>query len=211
MARSGSSSGAKRTPASPRRSSSGERVQTCPKNDVVAPKPTGGPSPLVTGWLVLAGWVGSLFRLLGAEDLPKEDRRDGVPFALVLFAVVGIIIAWFNVNQVWAQTLDTYTVAGFFGRLAFALPVILLVFAGWLFRHPSSVYNNGRVGVGLALMLTSISGMSHLALGRPAPGDARLCGACLRRWAPRLGCGRTLCVPRGLHGVFSRGRSWCSS
>ena len=171
MARSGSSSGAKRTPASPRRSRAAASSRT-PKNDVVAPKPTGGPSPLVTGWLVVAGWVGSLFRLLGAEDLPKEDRRDGVPFALVLFAVVGIIIAWFNVNQVWAQTLDTYTVAGFFGRLAFALPVILLVFAGWLFRHPSSVYSNGRVGVGLALMLTSISGMSHLALGRPAPGDA---------------------------------------
>ena len=171
MARARSSSGAKRKPASqrPAAASASKRV---PKNEVVTPKATGGPSPLVGGWLVVAGWVGSVFRLLGAEDLPKEDRRDGVPLALVLFAVVGIIVAWFNVNQVWAQTLDTYTVAGLFGRLAFALPVILLVFAGWLFRHPSSVYNNGRVGIGLALLLTSISGMSHLALGRPAPGDA---------------------------------------
>ncbi len=209
MARSGSSSGAKRTPASPRRSSAAAASRT-PKNDVVAPKPTGGPSPLVTGWLVVAGWVGSLFRLLGAEDLPKEDRRDGVPFALVLFAVVGIIIAWFNVNQVWAQTLDTYTVAGFFGRLAFALPVILLVFAGWLFRHPSSVYNNGRVGVGLALMLTSISGMSHLALGRPA----RVTLLC---WSlpPPVGSSaglwqNPLCSSRPPR-CFSRGRSWCSS
>ena len=171
MARARSSSGAKRKPAS-QRPAAASALKRVPKNEVVTPKATGGPSPLVGGWLVVAGWVGSVFRLLGAEDLPKEDRRDGVPFALVLFAVVGIIVAWFNVNQVWAQTLDTYTVAGLFGRLAFALPVILLVFAGWLFRHPSSVYNNGRVGIGLALLLTSISGMSHLALGRPAPGDA---------------------------------------
>ena len=171
MARAASSSGAKRTPASqrPAVASASKRV---PKNEVVTPKATGGPSPLVTGWLVVAGWAGSLFRLLGQEDLPKEDRRDGVPFAILLFAVLGIIVAWFNVNQAWAQTLDAYTVGGFFGRLAFALPVILIVFAGWLFRHPSSVYNNGRVGVGLALLLTSISGMSHLALGRPAPGEA---------------------------------------
>ena len=171
MARAASSSGAKRTPASqrPAAASASKRV---PKNEVVTPKATGGPSPLATGWLMVAGWAGSLFRLLGQEDLPKEDRRDGVPFAILLFAAVGIIVAWFNVNQAWAQTLDAYTVGGFFGRLAFALPVILIVFAGWLFRHPSSVYNNGRVGVGLALLLTSVSGMSHLALGRPAPGEA---------------------------------------
>ncbi|MDA3003337.1 MAG: cell division protein FtsK, partial [Actinomycetota bacterium] len=171
MARAASSSGAKRTPAT-KRPAAASAPKRVPKNEVVTPKATGGPSALETGWLMVSGWVGSAFRLLGQEDLPKEDRRDGVPFAIVLFAVAGIIVAWFNVNQAWAQTLDAYTVGGFFGRLAFALPVILIVFAGWLFRHPSSVYNNGRVGVGLALLLTSVSGMSHLALGRPAPGEA---------------------------------------
>ena len=171
MARAASSSGAKRTPAA-KRPAAASATKRVPKNEVVIPKATGGPSVLQTGWLMVAGLVGSAFRLLGQEDLPKEDRRDGVPFAIVLFAVAGIIVAWFNVSQAWAQTLDAYTVGGFFGRLAFALPVILIVFAGWLFRHPSSVYNNGRVGVGLALLLTSISGMSHLALGRPAPGEA---------------------------------------
>ena len=171
MARAASSSGAKRTPAA-KRPAAASAAKRVPKNEVVTPKATGGPNALQTAWLIVAGWVGSAFRLLGQEDLPKEDRRDGVPFAIVLFAVAGIIVAWFNVSQAWAQTLDAYTVGGFFGRLAFALPVILIVFAGWLFRHPSSVYNNGRVGVGLALLLTSISGMSHLALGRPAPGEA---------------------------------------
>ena len=173
MARARSTSGASRTP-SPKRAPAASTAKRVPRNEVVSPKVTGGPSPVVTGWLTVAGWVGSTFRLFGQEDLPKEDRRDGVPFALLLFSIVGIVVEWFNVNQAWAQTLDAYTVGGFFGRLAFALPVILILFAGWLFRHPSSVYNNGRVGVGLALLLTSISGMSHLALGRPAPGEAAI-------------------------------------
>jgi hypothetical protein len=124
------------THASAKRPAAVSAAKRVPKNEVVIPKATGGPSALETGWLMVAGWIGSAFRLLGQEDLPKEDRRDGVPFALVLFAVAGIIVAWFNVNQAWAQTLDAYTVGGFFGRLAFALPVILIVFAGWLFSAP---------------------------------------------------------------------------
>lgn len=138
----------------------------------MAPQATGGPSAVTTGWLVVAGWVGSAFRFLSSRELPTEDRRDGVPFALVLFALIGVIVEWFNYNQAWARALDHYTVGGFFGRLAFALPVIILVFAAWLFRNPSSVYPNGRVGVGLGLLLTSVSGMTHLASGRPAPGEA---------------------------------------
>jgi S-DNA-T family DNA segregation ATPase FtsK/SpoIIIE len=94
-----------------------------------------------------------------------------VPFALFLVAIAGVIVEWFNYDRPWAQVLDNYTVGGLFGRLAFALPVILFVFAGWLFRHPSGVYDNGRVGIGLGLLLTSVSGMTHLAGGRPAPGD----------------------------------------
>jgi S-DNA-T family DNA segregation ATPase FtsK/SpoIIIE len=109
---------------------------------------------------------------LSSEELPKEVRRDGVPFALFLLAIAGVIVEWFNYNQTWAQVLDNYTVGGFFGRLAFALPVILFIFAGWLFRHPSGVYDNGRIGIGLGLLLTSVSGITHLAGGRPAPGDA---------------------------------------
>jgi len=120
----------------------------------------------------VASWVGASFRFLSSEELPKELRRDGVPFALLLFASAGVVVEWFNYDQTWAQMLDNYTVGGFFGRLAFALPVILFIFAGWLFRHPSGVYDNGRIGIGLGLLLTSVSGMTHLAGGRPAPGDA---------------------------------------
>lgn len=160
-----------RPSASPKRTAAAPSTRT-PRSQAVVPQTTGGPSPLVTGWLHVAGWIGSAFRFLSSEELPREHRRDGVPFALFLLAIVGVIVEWFNYNQTWAQILDNYTVGGFFGRLAFALPVILFIFAGWLFRHPSGVYDNGRIGVGLGLLLTSISGMTHLAGGRPAPGDA---------------------------------------
>lgn len=160
-----------RPSASPKRTAAAPPTRT-PRSPAVVPEATGGPSPLVTGWLRVAGWVGAAFRFLSSEDLPREHRRDGVPFALFLFAIVGVVVEWFNYNQTWAQVLDNYTVGGFFGRLAFALPVILVIFAGWLFRHPSGVYDNGRIGIGLGLLLTSISGMTHLAGGQPAPGDA---------------------------------------
>ena len=143
-----------------------------PRSQVVTPQKSGGPSALETGWLAVASFVGSGFRAFSAKPLAKEDRRDGIPFALVLFAIVGIVVEWFNYNQTWALTLNTFTVGGAVGRLAFALPVILIVLAIWLFRNPSSVYRNGRVAIGLGLLLISVSGMTHLALGRPAPGDA---------------------------------------
>ncbi|MSZ08787.1 MAG: cell division protein FtsK, partial [Actinobacteria bacterium] len=93
-----------------------------PRNQPVQPKPSGGPSAGAKAWLTVASWVGASFRFLSSEELPKELRRDGVPFALLLFASAGVVVEWFNYDQTWAQMLDNYTVGGFFGRLAFALP-----------------------------------------------------------------------------------------
>lgn len=128
-----------------------------------------GPGVVTRAWLGLAHVVGGAARLFGRETLAREERRDGVPFFVVILAVAGAVVEWFNPAHPLAVTLDAYTFGGLFGQVAFALPVIMLLFAIWLFRHPSSVHDNGRIGIGLALLLTTVSALSHLANGRPDP------------------------------------------
>ncbi len=119
----------------------------------------------------LAHAAGAAFRLLGKETLAKEERRDGVPFLIVVLAIVGAIVEWFMQSDPVAIALDAYTFGGLFGRVAFALPVIMVVFATWLFRHPSSVHDNTRIGIGTTVLLASISGLCHVFGGQPQPVD----------------------------------------
>jgi len=129
------------------------------------------PGLLSSAWLGLAHIAGGAARLFGKETLAKEERRDGVPFFLLVLAVVGAVVEWFFATNDVAIALDAYTFGGLFGRVAFALPVIMLVFAVWLFRHPASVHDNTRIGIGLGVLLTTISGLSHIFGGSPQPAQ----------------------------------------
>ncbi len=120
-------------------------------------------------WLGLAHATGGLFRAFGPETLEKEQRRDGFPFLLVLLAIAGAVDEWFFIGNEVAATISAYTVGAALGREAFVLPVLLLMLAGWMFRHPSSVHDNGRVGIGFGLLLVTIAGFCHVAGGRPQP------------------------------------------
>ena len=108
---------------------------------------------------------------MGPENMSKDERRDGIPFLLLVLAVAGAVVEWFFVGDPIAMKLDAWTFGGLFGRVAFALPVALFLFAIWLFRHPSSVNDNGRIGIGLALLVVSVSGLCQLFGGQPAPSD----------------------------------------
>ncbi len=119
----------------------------------------------------LAHVVGGAARLFGKETLAKDERRDGVPFLLIVLAVIGAIVEWFTPSQDVAIALDNYTFGGLFARVAFALPVIMLIFAVWLFRHPSSVHDNTRLGIGATIMLSSVSVLCHVFGGQPEPAD----------------------------------------
>ncbi|MGV3732315.1 MAG: DNA translocase FtsK [Microcella sp.] len=133
--------------------------------------PVAEPQPgiLTRAWMGLAHVTGGAFRLLGRETLAKEERRDGVPFLIVVLAVIGAIVEWFFMADPVAVALNAWTFGGLVGRVSFALPVIMIVFAAWLFRHPASVHDNTRIGIGLGLLIASVSGLCHIALGAPQP------------------------------------------
>ncbi len=175
MATSTKSNGRARTPAakgatarkSATRGAGGTAAQKTVKFTAVDVKPSLG----ARAWMGLAHLTGGAARALGPEKLSKDERRDGLPFFLVLLAISGAIVEWFLINNVVAQQFDAYTFGGLFGRVAFALPVILLVFSVWLFRKPSSVHDNGRIGIGLSLLLVTISGLCHIFGVQPQPQD----------------------------------------
>jgi S-DNA-T family DNA segregation ATPase FtsK/SpoIIIE len=129
------------------------------------------PNFFSTAWMALAHLTGGAFRAFGPEKLEKEERRDGLPFLLVLLAIAGAIVEWFLIANPVATQLDAWTFGGLFGRVAYALPVIMILLAAWLFNHPSSVHDNGRIGIGLGLLIVSISGLCHIYGGAPLPSD----------------------------------------
>ncbi|QEE61663.1 DNA translocase FtsK [Salinibacterium sp. dk2585] len=157
------------------------RARNAPARNAKAPARTAAtkklpaqpPAPergvVTSAWLGAAHVVGAAARLFGRETLAKEERRDGVPFFIFLLAIAGAVVEWFMPNDPVAMALDAWTFGGLFGRVAYALPVIMVLFALWLFRHPASVNDNGRIGIGLAVLLVSVSGLCHIFGGTPQP------------------------------------------
>jgi S-DNA-T family DNA segregation ATPase FtsK/SpoIIIE len=133
----------------------------------VAPQPEH--NGISRAYLALAHVAGGAFRLFGKETLEKDHRRDGVPFFLLILAAAGAIVEWFTPTASASVALDAWTFGGLFGRVAFALPVIMLLFAAWLFRHPSTVHDNTRIGIGGILLLSSVAAICAVASGNPSP------------------------------------------
>ncbi|WP_344070472.1 FtsK/SpoIIIE family DNA translocase [Microbacterium sediminicola] len=122
-------------------------------------------------WMGLAHGVGGIFRAFGPENLEKSQRRDGFPFLLIILAIAGAVVEWFFISSSIGATLSAYTVGALVGRVAFVLPVLLVLLAGWLFRHPASVHDNGRIGIGFGLIILVASGFAHVYGGRPQPAE----------------------------------------
>ncbi|AOY56737.1 cell division protein FtsK [Candidatus Rhodoluna planktonica] len=116
--------------------------------------------------------VGAAARSLSPERIAPEDRRDGIPFLLFLLSIAGAFFGWFLYRDPFAKELNAHTFGLLFGRVAYVLPVIMVIFAIYLMRHPATVRDNGRIGIGLFLFIVSISGIFHAAAPQsPQPAD----------------------------------------
>nr|WP_201469553.1 DNA translocase FtsK [Microbacterium hydrocarbonoxydans] len=167
MARSTTKSARASDSAAPR-----PKRQTAPKAQA-APKKyideIDRPPVIVRAWSGIGHAVGGMFRAFGPETLEKDDRRDGFPLLLVVLAVAGAVNEWFFIGNEVATNISAYSVGLLIGRMAFIFPVLLLFLAGWLFRHPSSVHDNGRIGIGFGLLMVTLAGFCHIAGGLPQP------------------------------------------
>jgi S-DNA-T family DNA segregation ATPase FtsK/SpoIIIE len=90
---------------------------------------------------------------------------------MAILGILGITFGWFLIQESWAQTLNAWSFGLLFGPVSFGLPVIMIIFAIFLARHPSTVQDNSRIGVGLFLMLITVSGFFHLFSSQPQPTD----------------------------------------
>ena len=122
-------------------------------------------------YLFFAHALGAAARALSPDRISPEDRRDGLPFAIFLGAIFGAWLTWFSQPSDWQFGIHIWTIGLLFGRVSYALPVVMVIFAIYLMRHPSTVRDNGRIGIGLFLFIISLAGFFHLFGGTPRPGE----------------------------------------
>ncbi len=163
-----------RTPAAKRATSKTQSSKTSARGQSstraqtkVLPAAEERANPLARAWMGLAHLAGGTARVFGRESLAKEERRDGVPFLLTLLALAGAVVEWILPANPVTGALSDFTFGGLLGQVALALPVVLALLALWMFRHPASVADNGRVGVGLVMLLVSVATLCHVTLGEP--------------------------------------------
>ena len=154
----------KSTPASKRATA---KTQVLGSSKSTKPEVSGS----VRIYLALAHGFGATARAFSHEKLAKEDHRDGPPFFMALLGVLGVVFSWFLIQEPWAQILHSWTFGMLFGPVAFVLPVVMIVFAVYLARHPSTTRDNSRIGIGLFLLLLVASGFFHLFSSQPQPTD----------------------------------------
>ncbi|GAA1171451.1 FtsK/SpoIIIE family DNA translocase [Nesterenkonia xinjiangensis] len=155
-------------------SAAASRAKTSKKSSTTAQDPERGnlaASALRGLWMAFATPVASAIRGMGRQvKVHPEDRRDGAALVFILLALVTAVVDWWGVRQHdhWSIAVVHNGTAGTFGWASALLPVVLLITAVRYIRHPQEHEGNGRVAIGLTLILCSAAGLAHLAHGMPA-------------------------------------------
>jgi len=123
-------------------------------------------------WLGIAHLIGGAARRVGtsARDLDPEQRRDGVGLLLIAVALVAAASQWWSLDGPVDVTADA-VVVGSAGRLAWAVPVLLIGLSWWVLRHPAGHAPTGRLVIGWAATIGGTLGIVHALAGTPQPVD----------------------------------------
>jgi S-DNA-T family DNA segregation ATPase FtsK/SpoIIIE len=112
-----------------------------------------------------ARWVGQ-----GARDLDPAHRRDGLGLVLVGFSIVVAAREWWGLPGVAGEIVHA-VVAGTFGRVGLALPLLLLAAGFLVMRRPDELDSVNRIAIGTVAVVLAASGLVHLSAGVPSPSD----------------------------------------
>ncbi|WP_228393515.1 DNA translocase FtsK [Ornithinicoccus hortensis] len=120
----------------------------------------------------MATVTGGAVRKVGntARDLEPEHRRDGIGFLLIALALVVAVREWWGLQGMVGDAIHAVT-AGTFGRVALALPVVLLLFGIRLLRAPQDQAATNRLVIGTTALTLAACGLTHVTLGSPDYGE----------------------------------------
>src|SRR6476620_4325207 len=151
------------------------RRSSTPRKQPARGKASGGGLPLplraVRGtWMGMAHVAGGAVRRVGssARELEPEHRRDGVGFTLLGLAILVAAREWWAFEGSVGDVIHA-VVAGTFGRVAYAVPLLLLFLGIRLLRAPQDDGATSRIGVGLGALAFAACGLAHVAAGVPTP------------------------------------------
>ncbi|AEM88675.1 DNA translocase FtsK [Streptomyces violaceusniger] len=127
-----------------------------------AAKPTPIPTRIVYG----------LFRSMGrsARNLDPAHRKDGIALLLLASALIVAAGTWAHLRGPVGGLVEIL-VTGAFGRLDLLVPVLLGAIAVRLIRNTAKSDGNGRVVIGLSVLVIGMLGLVHIACGSPARSD----------------------------------------
>lgn len=121
-------------------------------------------------WLGAAHAIGGTIRGLGrtARDLDPEHRRDGFGLALLGSALIVAAAVWWDVPGGLMDFVRTI-IAGSVGKVAWLVPLMLVLVAWRNLRNPERNGPVGRQLIGWASVAFGVLGIVQIANGNPQP------------------------------------------